>query len=954
MEGTNRIFLAAFLFAMIRLLQAFLHQQLINSIYMENTVSLLNTKLYLPSLRANHVPRTHLIRQLDDGLKHPFTLISAPAGYGKTTLFSAWYSGLGKNRPVAWVSLDEGDNDLARFLLYVTASLNKMQDKLAAKTASLLQGSQLPPTESIITTLLNEIDVFRQDFVLVLDDYHVIHDQNIHRAVRFALEHQPACLHLVILTRADPPLPLSQLRVKDRISQIRARDLRFNLDETDLFFRKVMGLELEKEDVAALDERSEGWIAALQLAALSLRGREDKHDFVAAFTGSHHYVVDYLVEEVIDRQDEQTRIFLMRTAVLERMNAALCNQITGNGDGQHMLETLERDNLFVTMLDDERRWYRYHPLFSSILRNILQNTSPGEAERLHILASRWFEDNGFPYEAVQHALEGKSYADAARQLKDCWSQLASGNMLPADFSPGTFLKFIDSIPAKLLQSDPGLSMIYTYNLWSSGKRDLLEPYLENARRNLAQRLEAGEITSDDPDYRSMLARIDTFQSLVESARGRLDLALELANRAVSFSQPEARSAAALAYIGLYYAYRELGYIEKGIETCRLALPIARAAGNPGLVVDATCGLGLMLLVQGRLHAADEVFRDGFEFASASGQDWTPRYGIMFVAYSDVPYAWNQLDLAEENIKEGISLSDLGRLQLIKMFAQIFLARLWHARGEHLRALELLQEAELATREAGVNAIHVELSSYLARLQAELGYYNEASQWLEELDLTVGERLGFLEGMQKIHAAHALVSLDRHDEALELAAGIEAAAERSGSLARQIEALVIQAVIWQKRGEEQQAVSCLERALLLGEREGFMRVFLDEGREMKNLLGRLRSRLISQPDCFIEGKKQGLLNYVERLLVAFQLQSVSSPSASHAGKEVESYKLIEALSERELEVLRLIAAGKSNREIAEALVLAVGTVKKHISNIFGKLGVSSRTQCVARARQLHLL
>jgi LuxR family maltose regulon positive regulatory protein len=372
------------------------------------------------------------------------------------------------------------------------------------------------------------------------------------------------------------------------------------------------------------------------------------------------------------------------------------------------------------------------------------------------------------------------------------------------------------------------------------------------------------------------------------------------------------------------------------------------------VVDAVCGLGLMLLVQGRLHAADEVFRDGFKFASTAGQDWAPRYGIMFVAYSDVPYAWNQLDLAEDNIQQGIRLAEQGGLELIKMFAQIFLARLWYARGEHQRALELLQEAELATREAGVNAIHVELSSYLGRVQAELGYYNEASHWLNRLDLAVGERLGFLEGMQKIHAAHALVSLDRQDEALELAASIEAAVERSGSLSRQIEALVIQALIWQKRGEEQQAVACLQKALILGEHEGFMRVFLDEGREMESLLGRLHSRLISQPDSLEEGKTQGLLNYIERLLLAFQVQSASSSTARHAGTESEEYRFIEVLSEREVEVLRLIAAGKSNREIAEALVLAVGTVKKHISNIFGKLGVKSRTQCVVRARELNLL
>jgi LuxR family maltose regulon positive regulatory protein len=787
----------------------------------------------------------------------------------------------------------------------------------------LLRLRQPPALEGALRLLAYELSSCPQDVALVLDDYHSITNPKVHQAVDFLLAHLPPAVHLVILTRMDPPLPLPRLRARGQLVEIRAAHLRFTAEETAVFLNQVMGLGLSPADVTALELRTEGWAAGLQLAALSIQGREDPDGFVATFSGSHHYIVDYLVEEVLDRQPEAVRSFLLQTAVLARLTAPLCNALTGRTDSQTMLEQLEQANLFLAPLDDERRWYRYHHLFAEVLRSRLQQADPEGARKLLRRAAKWFAENELVYEAIQHALQARDFECAARLLGENWHELTHSYTLP------TFARWMESFPEAVVKHNPRLGLVYGWVWWGLGQQDKGDRCVEQAEQSLEREVAAGQSSLDDPTVHALQAEITAYRASVAIHRRDLSAALELANQALETAPTEAPLARGLAWLNLFSAYSEMGQLEEATQACAAALRETRAAGNAGTVVDAIHNLGRLLVAQGQLHRASEVYREGLQYAQTHGQERIPAYSMVHFGLSDVLYEWNDLDTAERHIEQGLELCQLGGRLVEAQAGLIHQARLRRARGDWQGALAQIDQVAQQTT---IEVFLEDAAFWRACLRAELGDLRPVTDWLKKAQPQVGERLGYASGVRALRVARMLILVGRLDEALDLLERIVRAAEASGALGWQVKALVQQALGWRLKGDDAQALAALDSVLTLAEPEGYARTLLDNGAPLIELLQQA-------------GRAERAAGYAAQLLAA------AAPAAPSTAVQ---HFLVEPLSERELEVLRLVAAGKSNRVIAEQLILAEGTIKKHLSNIFGKLEVHNRTACVARARELGLL
>jgi LuxR family maltose regulon positive regulatory protein len=529
------------------------------------SATLLVTKLYFPPVRPNLVPRARLVKRLQTGLQGPLTLIAAPAGYGKTTLLGEWRANAGTPPLVAWLSLDAGDNDPVRFLLYLTAAIDQVHANLTKNTRLLLQSPELPAIEVIGTTLLNELSAFSGDLILALDDYHIITAPEIHAVLAFVLEHLPPHIHLAILTRADPPLPLARLRARGQLVEIRAADLRFTTQEAAAFLEQVMGLSLTDREIEALEARTEGWIAGLQLAALSMQGRDDREHFISAFSGSHQYIVDYLAEEVLNRQPGFVREFLLKTSVLERLTGTLCDALTGRADGQATLEMLAQANLFLMPLDDERCWFRYHHLFADLLRNRLRLNLPEQVVELHRRAAAWYYQQDLTSEAIPHALAAQDFQFVVEVINNNWLKLARQYRL------NVVVQWIESLPEPILGNHPRLSAVHAYALWSLGLRAAAAEHLQRAQQVLEGKVAAGQMQTADPEYLTLQTEIKAFWSLLASHAGELDTALGLARSALASTPGTAPFACAVASTSLYVAQRNNLDMEQAITSCRQAI-----------------------------------------------------------------------------------------------------------------------------------------------------------------------------------------------------------------------------------------------------------------------------------------------------------------------------------------------------------------------------------------------
>ena len=933
--------------------------------------SLLTTKLHIPLPHPNLIPRLHLIQRLNASLARKLFLISAPAGFGKTALLGQWIRQ--SEMPVAWVSLDESDNDLRRFLFYVITALQMAYAGIGEAALTMLQSPGItsavtPHVESLLTTLINEIvttpegdhdesDQEGRAYALVLDDYHTIGAQPIHDALTFLLEHMPEKMHLVLASRTDPPLPLARLRARGQLTELHAPDLRFTPDQASAFLNQVMELGLSAEDVAALEMRTEGWIAGLQLAALSMKGHEDISGFIKSFTGEHHYILDYLAEEVLQRQSEHVQSFLLKTSILDRLNGPLCEAVTGHGiTGQMTLERLESANLFIVPLDDRRRWYRYHQLFADFLRDRLRQTYRDQVPALHRRASEWHEAEGLMDGAIGHALEAEDFERAARLVE----RLASTGAIISE--PTRILGWLETLPLELVRSRPGLCISYAMALVEVGQLDVVEPHLQAAER--AIEAEAGEpiapvikSAAGLPDIgtgegthiengriETYLGQLAAIRSIVACYSGDPSSAVELSRQALEHLPEDNlfwRGGMAINIaLNLAGAYRSSTDVIEATQALAQAAEVSRAAGDLHTTLFTRSKLADLQKAQGRLHQAAETYRQSFQLTTDQRGWRLPAAGRVYAGMGALLYEWNDIDAARQHLLESIELGKRGGDPEILVEGYVTLARVNQARGDMDGAVRIVQKAEQLARTSDIAWMAGQVGACQARLWMAQGNTAAAARWAKESGPNVGVELGYKREDEYTTLARVRIAENRPDQALEMLAWLLGVTDGAGLTGMVIETLALQALALQAKGDRAQANTVLERALSLTEPEGYIRVFVDEGAPMFTLLRQAASRGIAW-------------DYVGKLLGAFEPSPIfmtSPPRETASGVQ----PLLELLSERELEVLRLIAVGASNREIAQDLFVTVGTVKKHINNMFGKLDVHSRTRAVARARELNLL
>jgi LuxR family transcriptional regulator, maltose regulon positive regulatory protein len=908
---------------------------------------LLATKLYLPRPQPGFVSRPRLVGQLDQGLVGPLTLVCAPAGFGKTALLADW-ARRGR-RPVGWLSLDAGDNDPARFWRHVVAVLEGVRPGVAEWVAQLLGPPAPPSFEGLVTALINQLAAQPDEVVLALDDYHLVEAQPVHGSLGFLLEHLPPQVRLVVASRADPPLPLARLRASGQLVELRERDLRFTPQEAAKLLRGAVGTGVSLDTVvAALAARTEGWAAGLQLAALSLRGRVDADEFVAAFSGSHRYVLDYLTEEVLDRQPEQVRAFLLETSILERLCGPLCQAVTGRADSQRLLEQIERGNLFLQPLDEVRGWWRYHQLFADLLRARLGQERPERVPQLHRAAAAWYEQHGLADDAVRHALAAGDAAWASRLVERHIDAL----LLRSEGA--TLQRWLAALPAELVSSRPRLLLTQAVVALVSGGVEAVEGLL-----NAAERALVGTAGAADEPYEPSVGRAASLVANVPAtiAVGRAFLA-ELrgdADREITFARQ------ALAELGegewmldtytrLHLAVAEwlggrLPEAERALASC---LAGWRAAGERFLTALSCHYLGQVQRAQGRLGAALETYQQAMEVAAAPSRPALPAAGIAYVGLAEVAYQRGELDTAVLHVTDGIGLCrQLGYRQPLAT-GLASLAWIRQAGGDPAGALEAIGEAERVAPGPGVASLLNPVSAQRARLLLAQGDVAAAVQWAKERGLGAGQAVSYPREREYLVLERVLVAQGRPDQALGVLERLHAAAAAQGRSGSVIEILALQALARWEGGDQAGALAALEEALALAWPEGYVRVFVDEGAPMAVLLGGLVAAQRAG------GTAAGIpLNYLRRLLQAFEQGAVPVvPQARHGMVVVPG--LVEPLSDRELEVLRLVAAGRPNREIAEELVVVLDTVKKHVGRVLDKLGAANRTQAVARARELGLL
>jgi LuxR family maltose regulon positive regulatory protein len=897
---------------------------------------LLATKLHIPRPRSELVSRSHLLERLQKGAKQPLTLLSAPAGFGKTTLLAQWYAE--SALPVAWLSLEPEDNDPTRFLSYLIAALQTLHPQLGSLARALLEAPQYVPAERVLALLVNEIvESSTGDFALVLDDYHIITAEPIHRALLFLLDHLPSQLHLVVATRADPLLPLARLRARGQLTEIRAADLRFVASEVDTFLQEVMGLDLSPEATTTLETRTEGWVAGLQLAALALQGRADVSGFLAAFRGSHRFILDYLSEEVLSRLDAQVEAFLLRTALLERLSGPLCDAVTGQPGSQATLEGLEKANLFVVSLDDERRWYRYHHLFAEVLRSHLLETQPQLVPELHRRASTWYLEHGFVVEAVQHALAAPDFEHAARLLEEHAQAVAMAGQVHL------VLGWLHALPDTLMRTRPILCIDHADLLMHTQQLEAAEARLQDAEHCLAP---------DTPPDQARIIRgcVADIRAIIARRSGDLSRFLALAQRALELLPESEELWRASAGMNAAHSYLLSGDVTPAIEhLVRAAIALSLPSGDIFQVLLSGRLLARLQVLQGQLREAAVTYeKAGQTIPNQKVLRVLGSASVHSFGMGDLLREWNKLDAAEDLLADGMELLK-GTLSISAdevMHGYIALARLKQARGAYSQALATLEAfRQLARQRHYVPQLLAQGAAVQAQIELARGNLAEAVRWAETSGLSSDNtELPYLREREYLTMVRVRIAQGRENsavpflqDALHLLDRLLEDAEAKARMSSTLEILILRALALHAQRELADALVTLRHALTLAEPEGYIRLFVDEGAPMLSLLRQAQSHGIV-PD------------YVASLISAFgeQTKAASSPQTS------SSVALLEPLTEREREVLQLIVAGASNREIAHRLIVSLGTVKKHVSNICGKLGVQSRTQAIARARALRLL
>ncbi len=888
--------------------------------------SLLRTKLFVPVVRSTQVDRPRLVEKLNTGLDKALILVSAPAGYGKTTLVSSWLREIGI--PSAWLSLDEEDNEPRRFLQYLTAAIQRVVPSVPDDALQMLQGSSPASVQTLLTALINEISVQSKSLVLVMDDLHVIHTQPVLEALGFLLEHVPAELHIVLLSRSDPPLALGRLRARNQVLDVRMEHMRFDSGEIATFLRDVMQLRLSAEDVALIEARTEGWVAGLQLAAISLRGSMDAHGFVAEFARRQDYMVDYLVEEVLSSQPPYVRAFLLQSSGLGRMCGPLCDAVlepVGEGvvSSQDTLKALDQMNLFIMPLDEDRQWYRYHHLFADVLHKRLRQLDRALALRLDRRAAAWYEDNGYLAEAIHHSIAAGDHDNASRLIEQ------NGCMLIIRGEVLTLKSWLDAVEDPV-RPRPWFSVYRGWIAALTGGADRMEEHLREAE-------ELAALQPARADTSTMLGSITAARAYHANLEGRVEAAAGFAREALAdftATDPTACSMRVVAISLLGDASAINGDLDVAWDAYNESARAIRSAGDVHLSIVVNSNLANILVEKGQLRGAAEIHRETLRMAALPGGRIAPTGGRACVELSQICYEWNDLAEAAERVEQGLALCRPWGNRETEAVGLVIQARLGVVRGEGQAARRPLMDAEqlvINCRLGPVNAAWIRSAS--AQLWLAQGEISRAASLIADSGITPEAVISYAREADFVILLRLLLARGDHDTALYLSGRLLAQAETARRNGRVIQLLLLEALALEARGETDEALIRLGRALRMARPEGYVRSFLDEGEGLVKLLYLAKTR----------GMEGG---YAAELLAAARQGSGSQMPAQQL--------LVQPLTRRELEVLKLVSRGCSNQEIAMQLYISLATVKRHISNIYTKLDASSRTQALSRSREMGLL
>jgi LuxR family maltose regulon positive regulatory protein len=918
---------------------------------MQKTDVLIRTKLNLPFTRPGLVSRPRLQEKIKYGFRGALTLITAPAGFGKTTLVATCVADCGM--PIAWLSLDKDDNQAERFLIYLVAALQKADHSIGIATAQLMAASPQPPVEAVLTSLINDLDSAGGEIVLVLDDYQFISSQTVHEAVAFLLQHCPKSFHLLIASRSDPSLPISRMRARGQTVELRAADLCFTESEAAQFLNDVMGLRLDARSVAALEERTEGWIAGLQMAGLSMRNHEDINRFIEEFSGTHRYILDYLLEEVLTGQPPEIQQFLLHTSILERLTAPLCDAVLANTEGMKkeggdrstgsdsffvgqsdsILEYLERANLFLVPLDDERVWYRYHHLFADLLRTQLQKALGVQGvAQLHVRASDWHGQNGSILEAINHASMASDDERVERFIEQNYMELVSGG-------EQSWLRFwTGKLSKELVYSRPLLCIYEAYSHSWFGELDEADLLLAEADKRIRSEISA-------LDTHSMQGLLAYVKSRVTAMRGDIHRAIEFC-LAARETIPASNLALQLdARITLGYEYFLNGDYANASPILNETIQSGVTAGAVINTVAASCVLARLYAIQGLLNKSYDTYQIAAQLIpKTSGQHLGAR-ALVEVGIAEVLCEWNDLATALVHMKQGLALMPMWDKADDLVLANLTLARIHLAQANRSEAMEIVEKASQLIQSRGVfsearNAVEItQVELWLAH-----GNLRAANRWAVSQEQRFGpdDRFRFENELTHITRVRVFIAQNKSDEAIDLLSHLEDVARSAGRMGRVMEILLLEALARQKKGDSEHAFLALTKCLTLADPGGYVRVFLDEGQPMQMLLAQWLAHTNSSP----------VRDYAICLLSHFDAEPDRVTAAQE--KVFPPSDLVDPLSQRELEVLHLMALGRTNQEIARQLIVARGTVKAHTANIYRKLDAANRTEAVARARQLGIL